>query len=290
MRSMTGYGACSLEEDGRQVTIELKSVNHRFLDISLRAPRTLAFAEEAMKRQIAARLARGHVEALVSYKNQRLDARRVQVDEGLARQYLEAYTKLNGILNIDPEAGLDRVALQPDVIVLSEAPEDEEAVSALLSKALDGALDRLIAMREREGARMRLALMEILDEIEGYRCQIEKRYPETIQLYEARLKERLIQLLGEGADMTRVMQEAAIMADKAAINEETVRLRTHLEHARQLCDSAEPAGRSLDVLVQEMNREVNTISSKSQDIPITQAVLQSKSAIEKLREQLQNVE
>ena len=290
MRSMTGYGACSLEEDGRQVTIELKSVNHRFLDISLRAPRTLAFAEEAMKRQIAGRLARGHVEVLVSYKNQRLDARQVQVDEGLAKQYLAAYTRLNGILGIDPAAGLDRVALQPDVIVLSEAPEDEEALTQLLSKALDGALDKLVGMREKEGARMRGALLEILDEIELCRCEIEKRYPETIRLYEARLSERLTQLLGEGADMTRVMQEAAIMADKAAINEETVRLRTHIEHARQLCDSAQPAGRSLDFLVQEMNREVNTISSKSQDIPITQAVLQSKSAIEKLREQLQNVE
>ena len=290
MHSMTGYGACTLEKDGRSVTIELKSVNHRFLDIALRAPRALSFAEDALRKRVTQRLARGHIDIYIAYKNRRSDARSVRVDIELARQYREAYFELGKALDVDPHVFLSQVAQQPDVLEVCEAAEDEDAVRCLLLEALDRALDALIAMRNVEGERMREALSTILDEINDCRQVIEARYPETLAEYENRLIQRLTELLGENVDKARVIQEVAIMADKAAINEETVRLHTHIEHARNLLNSAEPVGRSLDFLVQEMNREVNTISSKSQDIPITQAVVQSKSAIEKLREQLQNIE
>ncbi len=290
MHSMTGYGACTLEKDGRSVTIELKSVNHRFLDLSLRAPRALAFAEDALRKHIARQIARGHIEVYIAYRNRRSDARSVHVDIELAKQYRQAYHELGKAMDVDPLVFLSQVAQQPDILEICEAAEDEDAVLSLLLETLDSALDALIAMRKVEGERMREALSAILDEIDNCRRTIEERYPETLAEYENRLVQRLMELLGENVDKARVIQEVAIMADKAAINEETVRLHTHIEHARGLLDSAEPVGRSLDFLVQEMNREVNTISSKSQDIPITQAVVQSKSAIEKLREQLQNIE
>ena len=290
MMSMTGYGRALLSRDGRNITVEVRSVNHRFLDISLRMPRTLYFLEDTARAAIAGRLTRGHVDLNVSYLNLRRDARDVFCDEALADQYAEALRKLNSQLGLDENEGFGQIASYPDVLRVTEAPEDEEALKDLLLSALDEALDRLIAMRKSEGERMQSALETILDEIEQKSCVIDERYPETVREYERRLNERVGELVAGGVDPARLAQEVALMADKAAVDEETVRLRSHVRHARQLCKDTQPVGRSLDFLVQEMNREVNTISSKSQDLPITEACLTCKSAIEKLREQLQNIE
>ena len=290
MMSMTGYGRASVEADGRSLTVEMKSVNHRFLDISFRMPRTLSFLEDAIRSKIASRLSRGHLDVSITYQNQRTDARTVKLDEALAAQYAKALRRLNDLLEMDEQTGFAEIAAYPEVLTVAEAEEDEEALKALSLKATDEALDKLIAMRFTEGARMQQALGVILNDIEKKSLLIDERYPETVKEYENRLKERLSELIKENVDPSRIAQEVALMADRAAVDEETVRLRSHILHARELCLQTQPIGRSLDFLVQEMNREVNTISSKSQDLPITEACLECKSAIEKLREQLQNIE
>ena len=290
MYSMTGYGRFSQSQDGRTLTVELKSVNHRFLDLSLRVPRSLAFAEDKIRKHIASRLTRGHVDVTVTYQNLRSDSKQVTVDAELARAYSEKLEELSQAFNIKDERTNALIASFPEVMTVTEAEEDEKALNALIISTLDAALDRLIKMRLDEGEVMKKDLLRVLDEIEAKSYIIDERYPETVNEYRRKLTDRLTELLSGNVDEARIAQEVAIMADKAAVDEETVRLRSHIKHAREKCESAEPSGRSLDFLVQEMNREVNTVSSKSQDIPITDAVLTCKSAIEKLREQLQNVE
>lgn len=290
MISMTGYGRATCAEDGRSLTIELKSVNHRFLDLNFRMPRSFAFLEDAARKQIAEKLSRGHVDIYVTYLNLREDSKKVRVDAGLVKAYMEALDEAKAITGLSDDRSLSLIAKLPDALVLTENDEDEEALRTLLNHTLAQALDSLNAMRAREGEAMKRDMLEKLNEIEKHTALIEERYPETVTEYHSRLLKRVEELLGGEIDETRIAQEVALMADRAAVAEETVRLRSHIRQARENCEKNEPVGRSLDFIVQEMNREVNTVSSKSQDIPITQAVIACKSAIEKLREQLQNVE
>ena len=289
MLSMTGYGRAFREIDGRQLTIELKSVNHRFLDLSFRMPRNLMFVEEAARRAIGARLSRGHVDVFATYRNLRSDARTVSVDRAL----YDAYARALGTV---AEAGLkdDRslmaIAKLPDVLVVAEAEEDQGAVTALMTETLNAALDQLIDMRRREGEAMKRDLSAHVDAIERMTGEIGARYPQTVDAYRSRLRAAVEELIGQQMDETRLLTEVAIMADRSAIDEEIVRLKSHAEALRRLFEDEKPIGRRLDFLVQELNREANTISSKSQDIPITRLAVDMKAEIEKLREQLQNVE
>ena len=289
MLSMTGYGRAFREIDGRQLTIELKSVNHRFLDLAFRMPRNLMFAEEAARKAIAARLSRGHVDVFATYKNLRSDARTVNVDRAL----YDAYARALGTVS---EAGLkdDRslmsIAKLPDVLTVAEAEEDQGAVTALMVETLNAALDQLVDMRRREGEAMKRDLSAHVDEIERMTGEISARYPQTVEEYRSRLKAAVEELIGTQVDETRLLTEVAVMADRSAIDEEIVRLGSHVEALRKLFEDEKPIGRRLDFLVQELNRETNTISSKSQDIPITRLTVDMKAEIEKLREQLQNVE
>ena len=289
MLSMTGYGRAMCEVDGRQLSIELKSVNHRFLDLSFRMPRNLRCLEDDARKLIGARLARGHVDVFMTYRNLRSDAKQVTVDRALFDAYAAA-------LDTVADAGLrdDRtlmsVARMPDVMVITESEEDQEALRALLRQTLAQALDALVAMREREGVEMAADLNRKVDAIEEMTGQIEARYPQTVAEYTARLRASIEELIGQNVDETRLLTEVAVMADRSAIAEETVRLHSHIQQLRECFVRSEPIGRRLDFLVQELNREVNTISSKSQDIPITRLAVDCKAEIEKLREQLQNVE
>ena len=290
MRSMTGYGKASAALDGRNVSIELKSVNHRFLDINVNLPRQLGFVENSVRKAIENRLSRGRVEVNLYYRNERSDSRDVLLNEALALKYSETLKKLNGIVGNNPDAGLDSIAAMPDVLSVQDAPQDEEAITSLVKTVLSQALDSLCAMRNTEGEQMQIALSRHIDDIEALAQQAETRYPEAMEECASRLRKRLSQLVSEGISEERIAQEIALLADKTAIDEEIVRLKAHVDHARQLCAQEEPSGRSLDFLVQEMNREVNTIASKSQDLILTQIALKGKNTIEKLREQLQNVE
>lgn len=292
MQSMTGYGRAFVEQDGRQMTVELKSVNHRFLDLSFRMPRNLMFLEDAVRKAIGAKLSRGHVDVFVTYRNQRTDAKTVVVDEALFSAYIDALRTLRGAVGPDlrDDRTLMGIAHMPDVMTVTEVEEDQDAVRALLLTALDEALDQLCAMRAREGETIRQDLSGRVDAIERMTAAVEERYPETVAAYTRRLRDAVEELVGSGVDETRLMMEVALMADRSAIAEETVRLRSHVRQLRELFGAAEPIGRRIDFIVQELNREVNTISSKSQDIPITQLTVDMKAEIEKLREQVQNIE
>jgi len=290
MLSMTGYGRAAREIDGRQMTIELKSVNHRFLDLSFRMPRNLMFLEDEARKAIGARLSRGHVDVFITYRNLRTDAKIVTADRALFDAYAQALDGLSGAGMTD-DRSLMSIARLPDVLVISEAEEDREAVTALMLDALGEALDQLITMRTREGEAMKRDLSEKVDAVERMTGEIEARYPRTVDEYRERLRAAVLELLGDAeVDESRLLTEVALMADRSAIAEETVRLKSHVEQLRKLFESPEPIGRRIDFIVQELNREVNTISSKSQDIPITRLAVDMKAEIEKLREQLQNVE
>ena len=289
MLSMTGYGRAFREIDGRQMTVEIKSVNHRFLDISFRMPRNLMFLEDAARRQIGAALSRGHVDVFLTYRNLRTDARTVTVDRALFEAYARALDSVSD-LGLRDDRTLMGVARMPDVMTVAEADEDQAAVLALLNEALGEALDQLVAMRRREGGAMKRDLSGRVDVIERMTAAVEARYPETVAEYTQRLRDAVLELTGSAIDEGRLVMEVAIMADRSAIAEEIVRLNSHVQQLRALFESPEPIGRRIDFIVQELNLEVNTISSKSQDIPITQLTVDLKSEIEKLREQLQNVE
>ena len=290
MHSMTGYGRAFREIDGRQLTVELKSVNHRFLDVSVRLPRSLMFLEDPARRQIAAQLSRGHVDAFLTYRNLRTDARQVTVDKALFGAYAAALEDVAALNLLPDDRSLMGVARLPDVLTVTEAEEDQDAVLALLAETLGEALDGLVAMRAREGDSIRRDLEGRADAIERMTGEVEVRYPQTVEAYKARLRAAMEELVGSGADETRLMMEVAVMADRSAIAEETVRLHSHVKQLRSLFESPEPIGRRVDFIVQELNREVNTIASKSQDIPITRLTVEMKAEIEKLREQVQNIE
>lgn len=290
MRSMTGYGRRLESEDGREMTVEVKTVNHRFLDVSLRMPRALSFAEDAVRKQLGERLTRGHVDVNVQYANMREDARVVRVDEALAKQYQTALFALREGLGLGGEPDLRYIASQPDVLTVTTAEEDQEATLALLMKTLNGALDDVCAMRDREGAALREDLLTHLEILAGYRDEIEKLAPQVPKMYQEKLLARLNELGISGVDEQRIAQEVAIMADHCAIDEELSRLLSHFAQVRETVSAPGETGRRLDFLIQELNRETNTIGSKASDVNITKLVVAAKSEIEKLREQVQNVE
>ena len=290
MKSMTGYGRCRIEEDGREMTVEVKSVNHRFLDISYRLSRTLSFLDDAVRKGIGARLARGHVDVFVSYENHRQDARVVCVDTALAAAYQKALGELAAAVGREADLPLADYARLPDVLTVQEKEEDQQAVRALFEQALSGALDALTLMRAQEGERMCADILEKIQNIEQLRDGIAQRAPMVVCEYRDKLHQRIAALTEGEIDEARLLTEVAIFADRAAIDEELVRLKSHIEAIRETAAMTEPVGRRLDFLVQELNREVNTIGSKASDTAIAQAVVSAKGEIEKLREQVQNIE
>lgn len=289
-QSMTGYGRCTLAQDGREVTIELKSVNHRFLDLAFRMPRSFAFLENDMRAHISNKLARGHVDIFVTYKNSRDDARKVTLDSALLGEYLTTLRQGGIDHMLDDNLRLRDVLSMQDVLTVEEADEDQQALSALTLNALDTALDSLCAMRRREGEAMRGDVETRLDTLERTAHAIDERAPQWLEEYRQRLRARIEEICQMQLDEARLTQEVALAADKAAVDEETVRLRSHIAQMRDLLKQSEPAGRKLDFLVQEMNREVNTTGSKSSDLILTGMVVDAKAELEKIREQIQNIE
>lgn len=287
MRSMTGYGRATREMDGRELTIELKSVNHRFLDVNFRMPRSFMFLEDEARRRIGAYLSRGHVDVFVTYRNLRSDAKTVSLDRPLMEAYIRA---LDGVEGLKDDRTLMNMARFPDVLTVTEADEDQEALKALMAETMGAALETLCAMRVREGLEILKDLSGQVDAIERITLAIEERYPQTVSEYKARLRAAIEELAGQNLDETRLLTEVAVMADRSAIDEETVRIKSHVAQLREAFAREEPVGRRVDFIVQELNREINTISSKSQDIPITNLAVEGKAVIEKLREQIQNIE
>lgn len=294
MQSMTGYGRRQRSRDGREMTVEVKTVNHRFLDPSFRLPRALSFAEDAMRKQIGAALRRGHVDVNVTYVNMRQDAREVRLDEGLVLQYKEAILNARKIARKEYSSitneNVDWIVSQPDVLQITVKEEDQEAVLSLLSDTLADALDDVIAMRAREGDALKEDLTLHLDQVARIRGEIALLAPNVPKAYQEKMLSRIKELGVKEIDPQRLAQEVALMADRCAIDEELSRLQSHIVQMRAAIAAQGETGRRLDFLTQELNREVNTIGSKASDAEITRLVVEAKSKIEKLREQVQNVE
>ena len=289
MQSMTGYGRCRVCEDGRELTLELKAVNHRFLDISFRLPKNLAFLEDALRIRInQSNLRRGHLDVFITYQNTRTDAREVRIDAALLEAFNAALKKVQKPLDHFRRASAAEVLTLSGALSVSQAEEDIQAVTALAEQAFDGAVEALIAMRNREGAHLAEDLLSNLKELAALREKIAARAPSVPEEYRARLTARLEEWQVNAADPQRVAQEVAIMADRCAIDEELSRLEGHIAQFTDSVANGTEVGRKLDFLLQEMNREVNTTGSKASDAEITQAVVDAKCIIEKLREQVQN--
>ena len=291
MYSMTGYGKGAASDSGRSITIELKSVNHRFLDLGFRLPRHLMFLEDTIRTALSRQLARGHVDIFVNYLNTRTDSKQVILDTGLIGSYLASAAEAGKAFSLENDLTLYRVLSLQGVTEIREADENEDAVRAICESALAEAVAALRSMRLAEGERLKADLSARLDVISGLAEQIALRAPLVVTEYQAKLTERINALLKDvEADPSRIAMEVAIFADRASIDEEIVRLRSHVAAMRELFSGSEPAGRKLDFIVQEMNREFNTIGSKANDGVLTDLVIRGKAEIEKVREQIQNIE
>ncbi len=290
MRSMTGYGSGAAAMDGREIAVELKAVNHRFLDINIRMPRTLMFLEDELRRRIGQYVARGHIEVSVAYCNTREDSKIISVDQPLVQQYSEAFEQLRQ-MGFEYNVRVSDIARLPDVLTITQCEDDQEAVMALMTQAVEQACAALNATRAAEGEKIGEDLKLKLHTILFLAGQIQSLSQNNLEEYSQKLRKRLEELLGEyELEEQRLYQEIAIYADKIAIDEELVRLDTHVKNMLEYMNSEEAVGRKLDFFIQELNREINTIGSKSVNAEIAKIVVEAKGEIEKLREQIQNIE
>lgn len=289
--SMTGYGRARQVLNGREITVELRGVNARFLEYSSRLPRAFAFLEDPLKKLVAARVSRGKVELSLTVQNTTAADTVVTVNWPLAKGYRDAMTALSEQLELKNDMSVSLIARMPDVLAQTAAPLDEEALWADVQAVAGQAVDAFLTMRAAEGEKLRADLLSHLDVVEQLVGRIEANTAGRVKAYSDKLYARLQELLADRSiDESRLVTEAAIFADKTAIDEETVRLHSHIAQYRDILSGDGPVGRKLDFLTQELNREANTIGSKCQDVDITRLVVELKSEIEKLREQLQNLE
>lgn len=291
IKSMTGFGRGHEVLNGRDITVEIRAVNHRYYEFSCRIPRSMGFAEEKLKSLLAGRINRGKVEVSVLVYNTGVNDEKVTVNKEVIREYIEALRSVRDEFSLSDDLSLSTVLRMPDAFTVVKEDVDEEQLWADVKQVTEQALARFIAMREAEGERMKADFLSRLDTIEGWVGVIESRSPKLVEEYRKRLFDKMSEVLeGKSIDEGRILLEAGIFSEKTAVDEETVRLRSHIAQFRAMLESEEPIGRKLDFLVQEMNRETNTIGSKVQDIEVTKIVVDQKSEIEKIREQVQNIE
>ena len=291
IRSMTGYGRDQQLLHGRSITVEIRSVNHRYFEFSCRAPRGCAFLEDRLKRALQSAISRGKVEVALTLQTVESRNTSVAVDHALAGQYIPALRALGEESALPDDLTLSTVCRLPDIFTLCRGEEDEEELAADVLSVLQKALEQFVAMRETEGERLKADVLSRLLTMEEHLSFVEERSPQTVAEYRARLTAKLTELLnGAVPDENRILTEVGIIADRLAVDEETVRLRSHFAQLRKILESTEPVGRKLDFLVQEMNRETNTIGSKCSDTAIAGHVVEMKSELEKIREQIQNIE
>ena len=289
--SMTGYGRAQQVLGGREITVELRSVNARYFEYSSRLPRTCAFLEDPLKRLTAEKVHRGKVELALTIQNVTASDAVVQADYALAESYRRALAALAQRLDVKDDVTVMAVARFPDVLTQTAAPADPDALWADVSAVAGQALEAFVGMRAAEGAKLKADVESRLAVVEDLVGQIEQGSAGRVQAYTERLYARLQELLADRSiDEARILTEAALFADKTAIDEETVRLHRHVAQFREILQLEEPIGRKLDFLTQELNREANTIGSKCQDAALTRLVVTLKSEIEKIREQIQNIE
>ena len=291
IKSMTGFGSAKGTVEGLNITVELKSVNNRYLDVSVRMPRSFMFAEEAVKSAVQRHISRGKVDVFVSVDSSDAGDITVKVNEALLKGYIDAVRSISEEYSLPADMTAFGVSRFPDVLSLEKKDLDADAISAGIVDITEHALDDFDAMRLREGEKLRDDVLGRLETISGYVADVETKSPETVKEYRARLEAKMAEVLGSaGIDENRILAEAAIFADHIAVDEETVRLRSHMSQLRKMINGSSPTGRKIDFLIQEFNREANTIGSKCQNSDIAHTVVDLKSEIEKIREQIQNIE
>ncbi|MGN0553559.1 MAG: YicC/YloC family endoribonuclease [Oscillospiraceae bacterium] len=291
IKSMTGFGRCLESVNGKTIIVEIKSVNHRYYEFSSRVPRSCGYLDEKLKSFIQGKVSRGKIDVGVSIQSDGVSDEKIEVNTEVAKGYITALRSANAELGLDDDLTLSRIMRLPDIFDVKKVEEDEEAVWNDVKSVAEKALEKFIFMREAEGEKMREDILSRLDYITVLVEKIEKKSPETTEKYRQRLFDKISEILKDSnVDEQRILTEAAIFSEKTAVDEETVRLRSHIQQCRDMLSLNEAVGRKLDFLIQEFNREANTIGSKCQDIEITKIVVDLKSEIEKIREQVQNIE
>ncbi|MBQ3210431.1 MAG: YicC family protein [Oscillospiraceae bacterium] len=291
IKSMTGYGSAKGTAEGLEISVELKSVNNRYLDTSVRLPRSFLFAEDAVKSSVQSHISRGKVDVFVTVDSSSADNMTVKVNEPLLKGYIEALQHISETFSLENDITTLSVSRFPDVLSVEKKDLDADAISQAICEITENALKDFDSMRLREGEKLRDDVLGRLAVIESLVSTIEAESPKTVALYRARLEQKMAEVLGNsGIDENRILAEAAIFADHIAVDEETVRLRSHMSQLRAMINGNSPTGRKIDFLIQEFNREANTIGSKCQNSDIAHIVVELKSEIEKIREQIQNIE
>ncbi|MEE1065515.1 MAG: YicC/YloC family endoribonuclease [Acutalibacteraceae bacterium] len=291
VKSMTGYGRHQQAVESMNITVEIKSVNHRYFDFSSRTPRIYGFLDEKLKSYVQSRVSRGKIECYVQVDNLEDDSVVVEINHSLAKGYVKAFEELSSVYGIDNNLNSGILARFNDVLLIRKEEADEEKIWNAVKTVAEIAVDKFISMRGVEGEKLRDDICSRADVILDKVAFVESRSPETVKEYTQKLLARMQDVLGSvNIDETRILTEAAVYADKVAVAEETVRLRSHIEQLKSFFESDEPIGRKMDFLVQEINREANTIGSKACDVDIARCVLDIKSEVEKIREQVQNIE
>ena len=291
LKSMTGYGRAQQCIDNYEITVEIKSVNHRFFEFNAKTPRAYGYLDEKLKSFVQRSVSRGKIDVGVTiYKTEGLSSE-VEVNKALAGEYVNALRQLEGELNLKDDLTLSSISRFSDIFTVKKINEDEQVVWEYVSEVANQAVEKFVAMRADEGKQMKKDLVEKLEHIESLVTKLEEQSPNTVMAYRERLTAKMNEVLGaQNRDESRILLEAAIFSEKVAVDEETVRLRSHIKQFYNLLEAKEPIGRKLDFLVQELNREANTIGSKAQDVEMTAVVVDIKSDIEKIREQIQNIE
>mgnify|MGYP001132610638 CR=1 FL=1 len=291
IKSMTGFGRCEFADENRKFTVEIKAVNHRYLDVNIKMPKKLNFFESAIRTLLKEYMERGKVDIFINCEDYTQDNVSLKYNEALAAQYLTYLNSMAEKFGLDNDIRVSTLSKYPDVFTMEEQGIDEKSLWLGLEKAIRGAAEQFVESRIREGEHLKKDLGEKLDGMLSYVDFIEERSPVIIKEYKERLEAKVAELLGDRQiDDARIATEVTIFADKICVDEETVRLRSHIAQYRSILELDEPVGRKLDFLTQELNRETNTIGSKCQDLDITRIVVDMKAEIEKIREQIQNLE
>lgn len=291
LKSMTGYGRCEKIESGKKVQVEIKSVNHRYSDYSVRVPRYYGFLEDKVRKKASEYISRGKVDIYVGIENYEDNDTKISLKEDYLKSYIEVLYELRDKFGLKDDISVGSVARNQEIFNFERKETDEEEIWNLVEPVFEEALSSFVQMREREGERIKEDLVARVEYMRTLAERIDERSPETVKEYREKLYTKIKELLEDrDVDEGRVLTEVAIFSDKIAVNEEMVRLSSHFEEFYNILDSDEPAGRKLDFLIQEINREVNTTGSKANDIEIAKLVVTLKGEIEKLREQIQNIE
>lgn len=291
IRSMTGYGSAEEILGGRNIRVEIKSVNHRYFEYTARVPRNCGFLEDRLKRLLSGAISRGKVEVGVTIQTVEGVDEEISINRDVVKNYVEALRSVKNEFDLTDDLSLSSIAKLPDVFTVVKAETDEEALWGDIESVAKKALAAFVEGREAEGERLKADVLQKIAFIEEKVSFIEERSPETVKEYRARLYDKMREVLENNQiDEGRILQEAAVYADKVAVDEETVRLRSHMQELRKTLDKSEPIGKSLDFRIQEVNRETNTIGSKCSDAVVADTVIEMKNTIEKIREQIQNIE